>query len=79
LLAAGFLIFKDFLARFAQALFVLGGARFGGCDVGPRFFHGTLRTLAALVKNGGQGPINQYRIKAVQDRQKDDRGHGSEQ
>ncbi len=79
LLAAGFLVLENFLARFAQALLVIGGAGLGGGDIGARFFHRTLGAAAALDEHGGQRPMQQERVEDVKGPEKDYRGYGSEQ
>ena len=79
LLAAGFKILENLLARFAQALFVVGGASLGCGDVGARFFHGALSPASALGEHCGQRPIHEEGIKKIEDRQQNDRRHGSEQ
>ena len=79
LLTASFLVFEDFLARFAEALLVFGGAGFGGGDVGARFFHCSLGAAAALGEHRGQGTMDHKSIKNVKHCQQNDRGHGSEQ
>jgi hypothetical protein len=79
LLAAGFLIFENFLTRFAETLFVFGGAGLGGGDVGAGFFHCALGTLAAFGKDGGEGTMDEEQIKDIQERQKEDGGKASEQ
>jgi hypothetical protein len=79
LLAAGFLVFENFLAGFAQALLVIGGAGLGGSDIGARFIHGPLGPAAALGEHGGERPMDQKSVKNVKRPEQDDRGHGSEQ
>ncbi len=79
LLASGFLILEDLLAGLTEALFVVGGTGFGGCDVGAGFFHGTLGTAAAFRQYSGQGPIDQHYIKDVEHHQKNNGRHASEQ
>ena len=79
LLAASFLVLENLLAGFAEALLVIGGAGLGGSNIGARFFHRTLSAAAALGEHGSQRPVDEKRIKGVEGRQQDDRGHGSEQ
>ena len=79
LLAAGFLVFEDFLARFAQALLVFGGAGLGSRDIGARFFHRALGTVAALNEHDSERAMDEEGIEDVKRCQKDDGGHGSEQ
>ena len=66
LLAAGFLVLENLLAGFAKALLVIRGARFGGGDVGARFFHRALGAIAALGQHGGQRTMHQKGIKDVE-------------
>ena len=68
LLAAGFLVLENFLARFAQALLVFGGAGLGGCDIGARFFHRALGTIAAFGEHDSERAMDEEGIEEVKRR-----------
>jgi hypothetical protein len=62
LLATIFEVPENLLTGFAQALFVVGGAGLGGGDIGTRFFHRTLGSVATFREHGPQGPVNKKGI-----------------
>jgi hypothetical protein len=78
-LSTSFLELEDFLAGFAKALLVIGGAGLGGGNVGTRFFHRPLSAAAALGEDGGERAIDEESIKGVKQRHEEDGRHGSEQ
>src|SRR5271157_4989156 len=77
LLAASFLVLENLLARFAEALFVVGGTSLSGGDIGARLFQGTLGPAAAFGEHGGERAMDQERVEDVERPEEDDRGHGS--
>jgi hypothetical protein len=79
LLAAGFLILENLLPRLAEALFVFGGAGFGGGNVSAGFFHGALGAIVALGEHGAERPMNEESIENIERYEQNNRGHGSEQ
>ena len=66
-------------SRFAQPLFVFGGAGIGGRNIGPGFFHCAFCLAAALFQHALQRRVHNHRIQRVQQSQQNYRGDRSEQ